>query len=155
MATTDKTKHILVIHGPNMNMLGVREPNIYGTTRLEDIDAELVALGRKWGASVTAFQSNHEGELVDTIQQHGQSADGIIINPAAYTHTSIAMRDALAAVKTPIIEVHISNIHRREDFRRRSITAAVTTGQILGLGPSGYRMALIALLEMAGVAIPL
>ncbi len=151
MATSDNAKHILIIHGPNLNMLGVREPEIYGTTRLVDIDAELTALGKKWGVTVTTFQSNHEGELVDTIQHHGEGVDGIIINPAAYTHTSIAIRDALAVVKAPIIEVHISNIHRRESFRHRSLTADISKGQIVGLGVIGYRLALTALVEMAGV----
>lgn len=150
VAEKSAPKTILVIHGPNLNMLGTREPEIYGSTSLDEIDAGLVKLGEKWGYDVTTFQSNHEGELVDFIQRMGGSADGIIINPAAYTHTSIALRDALAMVSAPIIEVHISNIHRRESFRHRSMTADIATGQIVGIGVPGYRLALISLMEMSG-----
>ena len=151
MPDSNASKTILVIHGPNLNMLGTREPEIYGTTRLVDIDAALIELGTKKGVTVRTMQSNHEGALVDAIQEHGPGADGIIINPAAYTHTSIALRDALAAVSAPIIEVHISNIHRRESFRHRSMLADIATGQIVGLGVMGYRLALSAIIEMTDI----
>ncbi len=150
MAKSEKKRHFLVINGPNLNMLGTREPDTYGFTRLEEIDEELKALGRDWGVGITTYQSNHEGELVDAIQRLGSGADGIIINAAAYTHTSIAIRDALAMLQVPIIEVHLSNIHRREDFRHRSYLADIVTGQIVGLGAVGYRLALAALAEMGG-----
>ncbi len=138
-------RRVFVIHGPNLNLLGKREPEIYGRESLEEINASLADLGKKLGIAVTAFQSNHEGAIVDKIQHAAEAADGLIINPAAYTHTSVAIRDALAMLAIPVIEVHLSNIHRREAFRRESLTAAVTTGQISGLGAEGYRLALRAL----------
>lgn len=141
---------VLVVHGPNLNMLGLREPEVYGRTRLADIDAQLAALGRQWGLDVTAFQSNHEGAIVDKIQASVGDIDGLIINPAAYTHTSIAIRDAIVVLSVPIIEVHISNIHKREAFRHRSLLADVITGQIVGLGVNGYYLALRALADMVG-----
>jgi len=139
---------VLVIHGPNLNLLGAREPHIYGRQTLEDINASLTALGLRLEVSVDAFQSNHEGAIVDRIQQAAGAYAGIIINAAAYTHTSVAIRDALAALSIPVIEVHLSNIHQREPFRHTSLMAAVVTGQILGLGAAGYRLALRALAEM-------
>jgi 3-dehydroquinate dehydratase II len=139
---------VLVIHGPNLNLLGSREPHIYGRRRLEEINASLAALGLRLGVSVDAFQSNHEGALVDRIQQAAGAYAGIIINAAAYTHTSVAIRDALAALSIPVIEVHLSNIHKREAFRQTSLMAAVVTGQIVGLGAAGYELALRALAEM-------
>ncbi len=132
--------HIQVIHGPNLNMLGSREPGHYGNQSLIDIDEALIALGDKLGVRVTCFQSNHEGEIVDKIQH--LDADGLIINPAAYTHTSIAIRDALLAVKIPFIEVHLSNIHRREAFRHKSMLVDVATGVIAGFGAHSYTLAL-------------
>jgi 3-dehydroquinate dehydratase-2 len=138
----------LVIHGPNLNLLGSREPHIYGRQRLEDINASLAALGLRLGVSVDAFQSNHEGAIVDRIQQAAGAYAGIIINAAAYAHTSVAIRDALAALTIPVIEVHLSNIHKREPFRHTSLMAAVVTGQIVGLGAAGYQLALRALAEM-------
>jgi len=145
-------KRIFVVHGPNLNMLGVREPNLYGRTRLEEINAELSNLGSRWGLEVSAIQSNHEGEIVEAIQQRLGSVDGMIINPAAYTHTSIAIRDALTMIDFPIIEVHLSNIHRREPFRHRSLMADVVTGQVVGLGVNGYYLALRALVDIVGAA---
>jgi 3-dehydroquinate dehydratase-2 len=142
-------KRILVIHGPNLNRLGRREPEIYGRDTLEDINAELVEAGEARGIAVETFQSNHEGALVDRIQQAADTVDGLIINPAAYTHTSIALRDALQMLDIPIIEVHLSNIYRRASFRHHSMTAAAATGQIAGLGKNGYRLALAALADMA------
>jgi len=148
--TAAATSHprVLVIHGPNLNLLGSREPHIYGRQTLEDINASLTALGLRLEVSVDAFQSNHEGAIVDRIQQAAGAYAGIIINAAAYTHTSVAIRDALAALSIPVIEVHLSNIHQREPFRHASLMAAVVTGQILGLGAAGYRLALRALAEM-------
>jgi len=132
--------HIQVIHGPNLNMLGTREPGHYGSQTLMDIDEELVALGDKLGVRVTSFQSNHEGELVDKIQR--LDVDGLIINPAAYTHTSIAIRDALLAIQIPFVEVHLSNVHKRESFRHKSMLVDVAMGVIAGFGAQSYALAL-------------
>lgn len=134
---------ILVLHGPNLNLLGMREPAVYGSVKLEQINADLTEMATKYGASLQTFQSNHEGALIDRIQ--GAAQDGtefIIINPAGYTHTSVALRDALAAVALPFIEVHLSNVHRREAFRHRSFFSELAVGVIAGLGPAGYRYAL-------------
>jgi 3-dehydroquinate dehydratase-2 len=139
---------IIVIHGPNLNLLGRREPEIYGRATLDEINTHLVALGAQLGLTLDTFQSNHEGAIVDRIQQTAGVYDGLIINAAAFTHTSIAIRDALAILKAPVIEVHLSNIHKREAFRHTSLMAGVVTGQIVGLGPSGYHLALRALAEM-------
>jgi len=134
---------ILVIHGPNLNLLGRRETSVYGTQTLEDINNALAGLAKELGVEVTLRQSNHEGEIVDMIQD-SEDFDAIIINPAAYTHTSIAIRDAISAVSKPTIEVHISNIHKREEFRQRSLIAPVASGQISGFGPDSYLLALRA-----------
>jgi 3-dehydroquinate dehydratase-2 len=144
---------ILVIHGPNLNLLGQREPEIYGRTTLSEINRNLTALGTQLGLEVDTFQSNHEGAIVDCIQQAAERCDGLIINAAAFTHTSIAIRDALAVLKAPVIEVHLSNIHRREPFRHTSLIAGVATGQILGLGARGYLLALHALAEIIPPAV--
>jgi 3-dehydroquinate dehydratase-2 len=144
---------ILVIHGPNLNLLGRREPEIYGRTTLDEINSQLTALGAELGLALDTFQSNHEGAIVDRIQQAAGIYDGLIINAAAFTHTSIAIRDALAMIKAPVIEVHLSNIHRREPFRHTSMTAGVVTGQILGLGAAGYALALRGLAEMVRPAV--
>lgn len=139
---------IWVIHGPNLNMLGTREPGIYGATALADIDRDLADLGRESGARVESFQSNHEGAIVDRIQQARTAGVGyIVINPAAFTHTSVAIRDALAAVAVPYIEVHLSNVHRREPFRHHSYLSDQAVGVIAGLGASGYRYALMHAIE--------
>ena len=130
---------IWVIHGPNLNMLGVREPGIYGSATLADIDRNLAEQARQAGVALESFQSNHEGALVDRIQQAlAAHVDFILINPGAYTHTSVAIRDALAAVAVPFIEVHLSNVHRRESFRRHSYLSELAVGVIAGLGPAGY-----------------
>lgn len=147
-AAATSPPRVLVIHGPNLNLLGSRELHIYGRQTLEEINASLAALGRRLGVEVDAFQSNHEGAIVDRIQQAAGAYAGVIINAAAYTHTSVAIRDALAALALPAIEVHLSNIHKREGFRHASLTAAVVAGQIVGLGPTGYHLALRALAEM-------
>ncbi|MBU6271886.1 MAG: type II 3-dehydroquinate dehydratase [Betaproteobacteria bacterium] len=134
---------VWVIHGPNLNMLGVREPGIYGAATLADINRDLAAQAQAAGVAFEAFQSNHEGALVDRIQQaHQAGVDFILINPGAYTHTSVAIRDALAAVAVPFIEVHLSNIHRREAFRHHSYLSELAVGVIAGLGPAGYGYAL-------------
>lgn len=140
---------ILVLNGPNLNLLGMREPGHYGSTTLPEIVDGLRDLAATLapGLHVEHLQSNHEGALVDAIQQVGPSAIGIVINPGALTHTSIALRDAFSAVRTPTVEVHISNIHAREEFRHHSYIAPVVIGQIAGLGPEGYRLALRFLIE--------
>ncbi len=141
-------KRILVLHGPNLNMLGKREPEVYGALTLEQLNAELAAQATKLGVAVECRQTNHEGVLVDMIQAADGAYDCIIINPAAFTHYSIAVRDALAAISTPAIEVHLSNIYRREEFRHHSVTAPVTVGQIAGFGSRGYILALYAAVDI-------
>lgn len=135
---------ILVLHGPNLNLLGQREPAVYGRLTLEQLNARLQAKAAELGASVECVQTNHEGLMVDTIQAAEGRYDFIVINPAAFTHYSVAVRDALAAISVPAIEVHLSNIYQREEFRHHSVTAAVTVGQIAGLGAQGYLLALEA-----------
>jgi 3-dehydroquinate dehydratase-2 len=141
-------KRILVLHGPNLNMLGKREPEVYGRTTLDEIDAALAAAGEKQRIYVETFQSNHEGSLVDRIQQAMGAIDGMIINPAAYTHTSVALRDAVLLLDVPVIEIHLSNIYKRETFRHTSMLADVVQGQICGLGVQGYTLAFEALVAM-------
>jgi 3-dehydroquinate dehydratase-2 len=141
-------KKILIINGPNINLLGLREPSIYGDFTLLDIEEKAKKLAQELKIEVGFFQSNHEGAIVDKIQEAQKEFSAIIINPAAYTHTSIAVRDALSAVKIPSIEVHISNIHAREDFRKHSYIASVCIGQISGLGIDGYLLALRKLADI-------
>ena len=138
---------VLVVHGPNLNLLGTREPGIYGTRTLEDIDQDLNAVAIKADCEVECCQSNHEGVLIDRIQDGGAWADGIIINPGGLTHSSVSLRDALSACDLPVIEVHISNIFAREEFRHTSLISGMALGVISGLGTQGYRLALEALLE--------
>lgn len=139
---------ILVIHGPNLNLLGQREPETYGVITLEQINNELSELAQKNNIEIEFFQSNIEGELVTKIQEAGlRNFSGVIINPAAYTHTSVAIRDAISAIKTPVIEVHISNVYKREDFRHKSLTVSVCKGQICGFGAQSYKLALQAFLN--------
>jgi len=134
---------ILVLHGPNLNLLGTREPGHYGNVTLADINQTLIELGDALNIEISTFQSNHEGELVDRIHQAAKEGiDGIVINPAAYTHTSIALRDAMLAISIPFIEVHLSNIHRREEFRHHSMLAAAATGIVAGFGATSYQLAL-------------
>ena len=139
---------IVVIQGPNLNMLGVREQNIYGAMKLEQIHAQMKEFGEQNKMEVEFFQSNLEGEIVDRIQECYGEAHGIILNAAAYTHTSIAIRDAIAAVNLPTIEVHISNIHRREEFRKDNMIAPVCTSSIVGFGPFGYHMAMVGMTQI-------
>jgi len=148
MENSEKNRMILVIHGPNLNMLGTREPDIYGETTLGEINDRLMERGRDFGFSVETFQSNHEGAIVDKIQETLSTCHGLIINPAAYTHTSIAIRDALSLLEIPVIEVHLSNIYKREGFRHTSLTAPAVTGQVSGLGVEGYVLAMDAVCRM-------
>ncbi|BDG59867.1 type II 3-dehydroquinate dehydratase [Caldinitratiruptor microaerophilus] len=135
---------VLVLHGPNLNLLGVREPGIYGTTTLAEIDRQLAERGRELGLEVVTFQSNHEGALIDRIHAARTEVDAIILNPGALTHYSYALRDALAAVGLPAVEVHLSNIHAREPFRQHSVTAPACRGVIAGFGARSYLLALEA-----------
>ena len=137
-------KKVLVIHGPNLNLLGQREPDVYGNINLVDINRNIEEKAKNLGLEIKIVQSNHEGELVDAIQQAVNWAECIIINPAAYTHTSVAIRDALSAIDIPAIEVHLSNIYKREDFRQKSFIAPVSIGQISGFGENSYYLALEA-----------
>jgi 3-dehydroquinate dehydratase-2 len=147
-AQTPADPVIVVIHGPNLNLLGAREPHIYGSITLAAIDDDLRAHGAELGVAVETFQSNHEGLLIDRVQQaHGKAA-GLIVNAGGLTHTSVSLRDAIAAVKLPTIEVHLSNLYTREEFRHHSFLAPVCLGQIAGLGAIGYRLALDALAQL-------
>ncbi len=139
---------IVVIQGPNLNMLGIREQNIYGPMKLEQIHAQMKDVATQNGIEIEFFQSNLEGEIVDRIQECYGEAHGIIINPAAYTHTSIAIRDAISAVNIPTIEVHISNIHRREEFRKTNMIAPVCASSVVGFGPFGYHLAMMGMLQI-------
>jgi 3-dehydroquinate dehydratase-2 len=138
---------ILVLHGPNLNMLGTREPAVYGTTTLEAINALLAELAKSRGAELEFFQSNHEGSLVDRIQEAPTWADAILINPGGLTHTSVTLRDALVGTELPVVEVHLSNVFARESFRQHSYVSPIAVGVIAGFGPASYRLGLEALLE--------
>lgn len=146
--TTDRPAHqVLLLNGPNLNLLGTRDPDRYGTTTLTQVEAEVVALGGELGVEVTCRQSNHEGVLVDAVQQAPTDGfTGIVLNPGAFTHYSYALRDAIDAVPVPCVEVHLSNVHAREEFRHTSVTAPVTAGFISGCGTAGYGLALRAVL---------
>ncbi len=139
---------IVVIQGPNLNMLGHREQNIYGPMKLEEIHTQMKNFAEQNGMEIEFFQSNLEGEIVDKIQECLGDADGIIINPAAYTHTSVAIRDAISAVQIPTVEVHLSNIYAREKFRHKSLIAPVCTGQVSGFGPFSYHLAMVAIVQI-------
>lgn len=143
--TEEKTKPLLILHGPNLNMLGVREPEIYGTATLADIDAACSELASTLGLSTESMQSNSEGELVSRIQEARSRNSGIVFNPGAYTHTSVALRDAVLGCDVPVVEAHLSNVHQREEFRHRSLIAAAAAGQVLGFGMDSYLLAIRAL----------
>lgn len=147
--TVDTSPLVLVLHGPNLNLLGTREPEIYGRDTLADIDARLDRLADSLGVQVETFQSNGEGALIDRVQAARGSAAAIVINAGGYTHTSVALRDALAATGLPIVEVHLSNLHKRESFRHRSLIADIAVGQVLGFGALSYELGLRAAAALA------
>ena len=141
-------KRMLVMHGPNLNLTGVREPGVYGTETLEDINRRIAAHAEKRGYACDFFQSNHEGELLDRLHAARTEYDGVVLNAGAYTHYSIAIRDAIAAIRIPVVEVHLSNVHAREEFRHKSVIAPVCAGGIFGFGKQGYLLAVDALEAM-------
>jgi 3-dehydroquinate dehydratase II len=144
---------ILVLHGPNLNLLGVREPDIYGRVGMDEIDRELAARAEGLGVELRCLQSNHEGVLIDAIHEAMGWADGILINPGAFTHTSLALRDAIASTGIPTVEVHLSNIYAREEFRRRSVIAGVCVGQVSGFGANSYYLGLAAMIEASSRSV--
>jgi 3-dehydroquinate dehydratase-2 len=143
-------KPVLILHGPNLNLLGLREPQVYGSMTLDEIDRRLVEAGAEMDIQVRSFQSNNEGELIDSLQEARLWARGVIFNPGGYTHTSVALRDAVSAIGLPVIEVHLSNVHAREEFRRKSMIAPVCLGSIAGFGWRSYWLALHALSAIFG-----
>ena len=143
----EQSKRLLVLHGPNLNLLGRREPETYGSVTLKTVVARLSQLAKVRGFVLESVQSNHEGVLVDAIHQAIEDCSGILINPAAFTHTSVALRDAMLAVELPVVEVHLSNVHKREPFRHLSYLADIAVGQVMGFGPDSYYLGLVALMN--------
>jgi len=139
---------VLILHGPNLNLLGTREPEIYGSMMLGDINTKLIEMGKEFGADLKCFQSNHEGALIDALQDARAWADGVVFNPAGYTHSSIALRDAVLASSIPVVEVHLSNVYAREEFRHSSMISAVCVGKIVGFGWRSYELGLRALIAV-------
>lgn len=139
---------ILLLHGPNLNLLGTREPEVYGSMTLNNINEKMIALGKELGAEVTCLQSNHEGALIDALHDARAWANGIVLNPGGYTHTSVALRDAISAIQIPVIEVHLSNVYAREEFRRTSLVSAVCKGKVTGFGWRSYELGLRGLIDI-------
>ena len=139
---------ILLLHGPNLNLLGTREPEVYGSTTLNDINEKIIALGKELGAEITCLQSNHEGALIDALHDARTWASGVVFNPGGYTHTSVALRDAISAIVIPVIEVHLSNVYAREEFRHISFVSAVCKGKVSGFGWHSYELGLRGLIDI-------
>ena len=140
--------NILILHGANLNLLGTREPEVYGSMTLDDINAKLIEIGRELGAEITCLQSNHEGALIDALHDARKWASGVVFNPGGYTHTSVALRDAISAIQIPVVEVHLSNVYAREEFRHVSMISAASKGKVVGFGWNSYALGLRGLVDL-------